>query len=208
MKEGSVYIKLPQSVQVAHTKITLEDVVELYTQDNALKKRLGEMVICSVKGDKNTKVVCSAMKMIEGIQKECPGISIVNIGEPDVVIEYKMPQSPKKWTEYAKFFFLFFVVFFGAAFTIMTFNTDVSVGRVFDDFYKLIMHKQKNHGSVLEIAYSVGLVIGILGFYNHFRGEKNHDDPTPIHMEMCTYEEEMNKTIIKTSDREGKSLKL
>ena len=89
----------------------------------------------------------------------------------------------------------------------MTFNTDVSVGEVFDNLYYLVMGTKKNTGSVLEIAYSVGILLGIFGFYNHFKGQKLHDDPTPIHIEMRNYEEEMNKAIIKDADREGKTIK-
>ncbi len=59
----------------------------------------------------------------------------------------------------------------------------------------------------MEAAYSIGILVGILGFYNHFKGQKLHDDPTPVHIEMRNYEEEMNKAIIKDADREGKTIK-
>lgn len=147
------------------------------------------------------------MKLIETIQKEHPGLKIINIGEPDFIVEYKMPVAPQKALEYFKLVILSLVVFLGAAFTIMTFNTDVSVGEVFDNLYYLVTGTKKNSGSVLEIAYSVGILLGILGFYNHFKGQKLHDDPTPIHIEMRNYEEEMNKAIIKDADREGKTIK-
>ena len=118
------------------------------------------------------------------IQKECPAFSIVNIGEPDFVVEYKMPVKPNPAWEYTKLAITCIIVFFGAAFTIMTFNTDVSVG------------------DVLEISYSIGIPIGILCFYNNFKSDKVHDDPTPVHIEMRKYEEDMNKAIIKDADRE------
>ena len=98
------------------------------------------------------------------------------------------------------------VVFFGSAFTIMTFNEDVSVMEVFASIYERIMGTEKAGGSILELMYCVGLGIGILGFYNHFSRAKLHDDPTPIHIEMCNYEEEMNKAIIKDASREGKTI--
>ena len=109
--------------------------------------------------------------------------------------------------EYVKTALLILIVFFGAAFTIMTFNTDVSVGEVFSKFYELVMGQKETKGSILEISYSVGLAIGILGFYNHFSAKKEDEDPTPIHIEMRQYEEDMNKAIIKTASREGKVVK-
>ncbi len=207
MKPEEVYLKLPQNAQVVNRKIFLKDVAEIYTSDTETEKKIGNIILYTVSGDKNQKLIFSVMKLIEAIQKEHPGLQIVNIGEPDFIVEYKMPVAPKKGMEYLKLAILSLIVFLGAAFTIMTFNTDVSVGEVFDNLYYLVMGTKKNTGSVLEIAYSVGILLGILGFYNHFKGQKLHDDPTPIHIEMRNYEEEMNKAIIKDADREGKTIK-
>ena len=129
------------------------------------------------------------------------------IGEPEFIVEYKLPVPDKRWLEYTKLIFVALIVFFGSAFTIMTFNTDVSVGDVFNDFYYLVTGVHKSDGSILEIAYSIGIPIGILGFYNHFKSSKIHDDPTPLHMEMRTFEEDLNNTIITDSSREGKIIK-
>ncbi|MCI8770760.1 MAG: stage V sporulation protein AA [Lachnospiraceae bacterium] len=207
MKPEEVYLKLPQNAQVVNRKIFLKDVAEIYTSDTETEKKIGNIILYTVSGDKNQKLIFSVMKLIEAIQKEHPGLQIVNIGEPDFIVEYKMPVAPKKGMEYLKLAILSLIVFLGAAFTIMTFNTDVSVGEVFDNLYYLVMGTKKNTGSVLEIAYSVGILLGIFGFYNHFKGQKLHDDPTPIHIEMRNYEEEMNKAIIKDADREGKTIK-
>lgn len=207
MKSEVVYLKLPQSAQVVNRKILLQDVAEIYTSDTEAEKKIGNIILYTVGGDKNQKLIFSVMKIIESIQKEHPNLQIINIGESDFIVEYKIPLTPKKGMEYFKLVILSLIVFIGAAFTIMTFNTDVSVGEVFDNLYYLVMGTKKNTGSVLEIAYSVGILIGILGFYNHFKGQKLHDDPTPIHIEMRNYEEEMNKAIIKDADREGKTIK-
>ena len=207
MKPEEVYLKLPQSAQVVNRKIFLKDVAEIYTSDTGTQKKIGDIILYTVSGDKNQKLIFSVMKLIETIQKEHPGLKIINIGEPDFIVEYKIPIAPKKGMEYFKLVILSLVVFLGAAFTIMTFNTDVSVGEVFDNLYYLVTGTKKNSGSVLEIAYSAGILLGILGFYNHFKGQKLHDDPTPIHIEMRNYEEEMNKAIIKDADREGKTIK-
>lgn len=207
MKADVVYIKIDQNVQVLNKKILLQDVAEIYSTDNNMVKEIGSTVLYTVKGNKNEILAFSVMKVIGMIQKSFPGITIQNIGEPEFIVEYKMPEPDKKWLEYIKLIFVSLIVFFGSAFTIMTFNTDVSVGEVFDNLYYLVMGTKKNTGSVLEIAYSVGILLGIFGFYNHFKGQKLHDDPTPIHIEMRNYEEEMNKAIIKDADREGKTIK-
>lgn len=207
MKSDVVYLKLEQDCQVVNRKILLQDVAEIFTTDSVLRKELGNLVLYTVKGDKNQKLIFSSMKVIEMIQKQRPGLLVENIGEPDFIVEYKMPEPPKKTWEYAKAIFLALIVFFGSIFTIMTFNTDVSVEKVFTMFYDTVLGENQPHGMIVEITYSIGIAVGVLGFYNHFSGSKNHDDPTPIHIEMRDYEEEMNRAIINDASREGKMIK-
>ena len=88
----------------------------------------------------------------------------------------------------------------------MTFNEDVSVADVFDKVYRLVLGQEKQGGSIIEIFYAIGLPVGILVFYNHFRRRKIKDDPTPIQVEMHTYEEQVNKTLIAAASREGKTI--
>lgn len=207
MKDGVIYIKASQSSQVVNRKILVSDVMEVYSVHGDVAKEISDIVLYTLKGDKNQKVIFSVMKIIQAIQKAYPDYLIENVGEPDFVVEYQMPIAPKKGAEYAKLVLISFIVFIGAAFTIMTFNTDVSVSDVFDNFYKLVTGSKKHTGTIMETAYCLGIFLGVMGFYNHFRGSKIHDDPTPIHMEMRTYEEDKNKAIINDADREGKTIK-
>lgn len=207
MNETTVYIKVPQSAQVCNRKILIGDVLEVYSTNVELAKKTRNIILYTVKGNRNEKVVFSITKVMGCIQKELGNIPIEPIGEMDFIVEYNMPQKPKAGLEYAKLALLSMIIFIGGAFTIMTFNTDVSVGEVFENLYELVTGRKKEGGSVIECAYSIGILVGVLGFYNHFRGDKLHNDPTPIHIEMRNYEEEMNKAIIKEAEREGKMLK-
>ena len=48
--------------------------------------------------------------------------------------------------------------------------------------------------------------LGIIVFFNHFSRKKLHNDPTPIEIEICTYEEDSNKTMLERAEREGKTI--
>ena len=98
------------------------------------------------------------------------------------------------------------VIFFGSAFTIMTFNEDVNVSSVFGKVYQMVTGQLQTGGGVLEISYAIGLPIGIIVFYNHFKRRDIKNDPTPIQVEMRTYEEQMNKAMLKSASREGKTI--
>lgn len=51
------------------------------------------------------------------------------------------------------------------------------------------------------IAYSLGLFIGIIIFFNHGARKKFTDDPTPLQVQMRQYEQEVNQTVITDSER-------
>ena len=74
----------------------------------------------------------------------------------------------------------------------MTFNNDVDLGSLFDQFYTLVMGKSSNGFTILEISYSVGIGLGVLIFFNHFGHLKLSDDPTPMQVQMRTYEDDMS----------------
>lgn len=207
MKQGDVYLKLEQNNQVVNRKILIQDVGEIYTSDAELKKEIGNLTLYTVKGDKNQTLVFTSMKVIEMIQKQHPEVSVENIGETDFIVEYKIPNKPKKGWEYAKAVLLMVIIFVGAAFTIMTFNEDVSVAGVFSMFYELVMGTKETKGNILEVSYCIGIAIGILGFYNHFSAAKEQVDPTPLHVELRNYEQEVNQAVIQDASRKGTVIK-
>ena len=55
--------------------------------------------------------------------------------------------------------------------------------------------------TVLEIGYSLGIGIGVIFFFNHFGRWKITQDPTPIEVEMRTYEDEVDNTILEMENR-------
>lgn len=57
MKSGVVYIKLPQNAQVVNRKILLQDVAEIYTADAEMGKKIGDIILYTVGGDKNQKLI-------------------------------------------------------------------------------------------------------------------------------------------------------
>ena len=83
----------------------------------------------------------------------------------------------------------------------MTFNNDVDLGSLFDQFYTLDMGKSSDGFTILELSYSVGIGLGVLLFFNHFGHLKLSDDPTPMQVQMRTYEDDVNKTLIEQAER-------
>ena len=79
------------------------------------------------------------------------------------------------------------ISFMGAAFSIMAFNNDVGVTKMFSQIYELVTGTKSDGFTVLEFTYSIGIAIGILTFFNHFGKRRFSVDPTPIEVEMRLY---------------------
>ena len=78
----------------------------------------------------------------------------------------------------------------------MTFHNDVDIRGLFADIYLLFTGQTTDGFTVLELAYSFGLGTGIILFFNHFAGKRIETDPTPLDVQMHTYEQDVNQTIM------------
>lgn len=204
MKETVLYIKAEKDTVVTNTKVFLQDVVTMYSTDKDLVKELGQQVFMVVSKKKREKFVFSVLKLVDMITKEHPGVVVQNLGETDFIVEYMPPGKEHRIWEWVKTILVCISVFLGSAFTIMTFNEDVSVQEVFQKFYLLVTGREHTGYGVLEIAYAVGLPLGIIVFYNHFTKLKIDSDPTPLQVQLRVYEQDVNDAIIENASREGK----
>lgn len=203
MEKNTVYIKIEQNNIVRNKKVFLEDIAGIYCSDVGIKKKLGKIVVLNVNDDKDNKYVFSTMKIIEMIHNTVKDIVVDNVGEPDFIISYETPKQKSVVINVVKVILVSLIVFFGGAFTIITFNQDVSVAKVFELIYKLFRAQSLQKYMLMEITYSIGLFVGIVVFFNHFSKKKTSVDPTPLQIELKTYEKDMNTTIIDNQSREG-----
>lgn len=201
MKDETLFVKLPQSVKVYDKQVKLKDVAKFHCSNSDLVKELDEVVLLTMDLEKSEQTVVSALKVFQAIQKNAPEVSLTHIGETDVLIRYVRPVKINKALQFIKLFGVCLGAFVGAAFSIMTFNTDVSVSDVFDHIYELFYAVSLKDYHIVEIFYSIGLFSGIMVFYNHFSKKKKWTDPTPIQVEMRNYDNDTNTAIIEEAGR-------
>lgn len=200
-----LYLKAEKSIRTDKMVLTISDVAKMECANEAILNKVKQMQIIKL-GEKNeSKYVVSILKVIEQIHEVFPQLEINNIGEVDFVIEYYTDKH-LQIVEYFKIIIVGLILFVGAAFTIMTFNNDVAVEKLFAHFYQLIMNKESSGFTILEMSYSIGLGVGILVFYNHIGGKRINTDPTPIQVEMRIYEDEVNTALVKNYTREDKRI--
>lgn len=197
-----LYLNIGQSVEVSFQSVTLDDIAKMTCSDRKIISRLKTLKIINVKDESYGRYVISVLAVIEKIHEIYPQLEIVNLGESEFLLTYREPDKSSKLIIFAKMVFVCFAAFFGAAFAIVTFNNDVGVPEVFGRIYESFTGNKSDGFTLLEISYSVGIAVGITGFFNHFFGRKLSVDPTPIEIEMKKYEKDINTMLINTCTRE------
>lgn len=199
----TLYIKADQSVEVQLRNVTLGNLISMECTDKTIVSKLKTVKVLNVPEKGQHRFVVSILKIIECIHKEYPEIEIQNMGAEDIIVTYENGKKKNKIVDVLKITGVVIISFIGSAFAIMTFNNDSGINQLFSQLYEMFMGKPKTGFSILELGYSIGLVIGILVFFNHFGKRKFTVDPTPIEIEMRLYEKDIQTTLIDDYNRKG-----
>ncbi len=200
----TLYIKAEQNVELFNRKVKLGDILSMECSDSTIVSKLNTVDLMTIPEQGKQRMVISILKIIECIHEEYPKLEIQNMGSTDIILTYEPVQSKNRVIEYLKTGLVVTISFVGSAFAIMTFNNDSGIPKLFDDIYEMFMGYPKQGFSILELTYSIGIVIGILLFFNHFGKRKFTVDPTPIEIEMRLYEKDIQNTLIEDYSRKGK----
>ncbi|MDE6404221.1 MAG: stage V sporulation protein AA [Lachnospiraceae bacterium] len=203
---ATIYLKAEQNVEVQTPEVCVKDIAALTCADPHVLAKAKSLKLWTFHEGERKRQVISVLKVIEEIEKACPGASVESLGEPDVLVEWISVDRHKGFVQWCKLVFVSLVSFFGTAFTIMAFHNDIGINDVFSKLYEMVMGFRGDGYGILELSYSVGLAVGIIVFFNHIGGRRITKDPTPIEVEMRIYEEDVNKALIATADREGKTI--
>ena len=196
----TIYLNLEQKQQVQDEKITLGQVADILCADQAVATRVRAIPVAHFSGQKKQRSTLDITTIISKIQELYSSAQIVCTGETSMIIEYvpiKVQQiNNNKVLNAVKVLVVCLVLFFGAAFTIITFNNDVSAADAFSKVYEALTGESSDNFTVLEISYAIGLPLGIMIFFNHFSGHRLTTDPTPIEVAMESYEYDVNDALM------------
>ena len=208
-KNETVYIKADRNVEVTKPDVTLGDVLKMECADPSVVPKLKTIKLLKFQStDKKNqnRAVVSVLKVTELIHEKYPGMDIQNLGEQDFIVTYEARQTAGGLLHTLKAAAVILISFSGAAFSIMAFNNDVDVTKMFGQIYELVTGTKSDGFTILELTYSVGLIIGILTFFNHFGKKRFSVDPTPMEVEMRLYENDLQATLIENVSRKGKEI--
>jgi stage V sporulation protein AA len=195
-----VYLKLSESCLAEKRKVKVKDVAKVVCHNPDVKFAVESMEIMSFSGTKEQQVV-SVMYILEMMQQKFPECQTITLGATEVVIYYRTYNSSKNMLEWLKFVLVAVIAFIGAGFSIMSYNSDVNMVGQLDVMQNIFVGDSENAFTIAGAAYSLGLFVGIILFFNHGARKKFTDDPTPLQVQMRQYEKEVNQTIVVDSER-------
>lgn len=208
-KNTVLYLKADRNHEVTKPDVTLGDVLQMECTDTAVLARVKTIRLLRfhhIDNKHENRTAVSILKVIQRIHEVCPDLQVENMGETDFIVTYENQQTPGKTAHYLKAAGVTLISFFGAAFSTMAFNNDVDTVKMFGQIYQLTTGRPSDGFTILEITYSLGLIIGILTFFNHFGKKKLSVDPTPMEVEMRLYENDIQTTLLETYARKEKEL--
>ena len=216
----TIYLKADRNIEVTKQEVTIGDVMKVECVNPVVLARVKSMrllkfgdasdrkmdVKSNGKSHGTKRVAVSIMKVIACIHEVYPKAEIQNMGEADFIITFEKQKTTGGLVHLLKAVAVVLISFTGAAFSIMTFNNDVDVKKIFSQVYEMTTGMKSDGFTVIELTYSIGIVIGILVFFNHFGKKRFTVDPTPIEVEMRLYENDLQTTLIEDYSRKEQEL--
>lgn len=204
MPDETLYLKLDKNMQVKTEKVMLGDIAQIICSTKSVENKVKTLRLPTEQIKGSGRYVFSVLDVIKVIHAEYPHLEVNNLGEADFILTVEKEKTYGDMESWAKTVFVCLLAFFGAAFSIMAFNNDISVTTLFAQLYKAFTGEKTSGFTLLEVSYSIGVGMGILIFFHHFARKRNVSDPTPLEVEMRTYEDEVDTTVIESSGRSAK----
>ncbi|MDN4067433.1 stage V sporulation protein AA [Paenibacillus vini] len=196
MEKGTispVYLRLRKQVKLPiGAPVRLGDIARILADPRYEKELLGLIMDRPEYSDGNL-IVIDMLQVIACILRKFPSLKVEVLGEPHVLVE--MITREKK-PSISLFVLVWLLLFFGAGLTIMNFHADVSMPEVQVRIVEMITGERDEHPYLFQLAYSVGLGLGMIIFFNHLFKKKWNEEPTPLEVEMYLYQENLNQYVI------------
>ena len=174
--------------------------------DLKTEKKVSHIPVHRFKQEEDGRIFVSVLYLVDCITRVIPGAEVRNMGEQDVAVYYKNPQKKqeKMWIQKGKILFIVITCFLGMGVSIMGYNNDVDMAKVFSRLYETFTGTKPAGPTFMELFYSLGLTFGVFLFFNHVPGRKPENELTPVQVQMRIYEQDVNRAFFIGASRKGK----
>lgn len=192
--EDDIYLQSKGKVNLDINKpILIGDLINVYTNKFQIKSMIEGIKYDIKRIDEKKDYIISILSIIALIKDEYPASRVSVIGDMDVLVSY---QSKKTiGNKILRTIIVCFLLSIGAATAIMNFHSDVDMLQTQKNIYYMITGKNKDNILLLQIPYSLGIGVGMTVFFNHFFNKKINDEPSPLELEVHSYQQNVDQYI-------------
>ena len=193
----TLYIALKDQVTlVGLTQVCIRDVAEL-DGNASLVQRVKDLVLLDLKRRDPHSFRIGFLDLTRLLRKYCPGVEASCVGAQETLVHFRPDRPPSRPVRGAlKVVFVSLILFWGAAVSLMTFQTDAAVPDVFINIHRLFTGEETERPLALILSYTIGIAMGIILFFNHWAGIKIKEDPTPVEVEYVSYKKEIQNCML------------
>ncbi|PYI55004.1 stage V sporulation protein AA [Paenibacillus flagellatus] len=189
----TLYIRLRKRASAAPGEtVTLGRLAQLLTEPD-MERELANLPICTPTERDGTVILIDMLHIVKTVRSAFPHVQIEQYGEPHVLIDIGAKPRPPSRVALAIVWLLLFI---GSGLAIMNFHVDVSMMEVHQRLYEMITGQRVDHPYWLQIPYSIGLGAGMVLFFNQLFKKRFSEEPSPLEVEMFSYQESLNHYVI------------
>lgn len=194
INNNQVFLRSKGKVSLEKYKpILLKDLAEISAEKD-LKDKLENLIYpIDVKDQKI--ILVSVISIINFIKENIPNIDLVVIGETDVLLNINDTNASIDKYKIIRVVVVCFLLFIGAITAIINFHSDVDMKQAHSTIYKIITGEENDRPLLLQIPYSLGIGAGMIVFFNHFFKRKIDNEPTPLEMEIYSYQQSVDEYV-------------
>ena len=206
MSDKTIYLKMDAKVKLRGDVVRIGDLGKIYCEESKVVNKIKTLQVYRFQKSDHQRCIIGVLKVIELIHQEYPAFTVDIVGETESIVEQITGKSNPRWLDYLKITFISALCFFGTIYTIMAYHNEINLIELFEEIYTMATGMESDGFTALEAAYSIGLSLGIIIFYNHIGKRKLTPDPSPITVEMRTYEDDVNRSLVELANREEKTI--
>lgn len=189
-----VFLSLKEKVTTKYTKsILLRDLINISAEEG-IKQDL-ENLVYPLDIDKGSNILISAISIISFIKENIHDVDLIIVGKTDVLVNFIDEKTGKDRYKIVRVILVCFLLFIGSITAIVNFHSDVDMKQAHKVIYKVITGIETDKLLLLQIPYSLGIGVGMSVFFNHVFNKKINEEPTPLEMEMYTYQRGVDEYI-------------
>lgn len=206
MSDKTIYLKMDAKIKLQKDVVRIGDLGKVYCEETSVANKIKTIQVYRFQKADKSRCVIGVLKVIQLIHQEYPTFMVDIVAETETIVEQITGRSKPQWLDWVKVVLVSAICFFGTMYTVMAYHNEISIIDLFDKTYTLVTGQETDGFTALEAAYSIGLSLGIIVFYNHIGKRKLTPDPSPITVEMRTYEDDVNRSLVELANREEKTI--